>query len=325
MKLNTVLTIALAMFIVVGTANAQDKYFRGTTDQDWSKTSNWSDSSCTGTTGATLPGATDDVAICDGVTCDLDSGRTIGKVDVQGAGILNTGANTLTISEAGGLKLSDALAVLNIGTGAVACTADSTGTKHTIDGTLNLTDASSDLQFTTNSAEVTGSGSIVGQDDEAAISIASGKTLTNSLATTNKGIVGTLEISGDGNFTNHGIVNANGGDLLLIDITGTLSDNASASWKATSAGSLLEFTDSLDDHTTSISIYGDFQISHANAEIQIDQMDNLTSAFTTTGHLDMSAGLFDLNESVTMGSAGNTMNVTGGTIDLAAGMVFTHN
>jgi hypothetical protein len=316
MKLNTVLTIALAMFIVVGTANATTKYFHGTASQYWNNEDNWSDTSCSDASTDGVPGDSDYAIICDGVTCDLDTNDQVGKLDVQGAGVFNTGANTLTISQAGGLILSDALAVINIGSGSIACTADSTGTPHSIDGNVYLTGSSSVLQFNTNDAKITGDGAIVGEDDDAKLEIyTDDKELESGVV-----IQGQLKIYGDGDFTNQGTVEANAAGTLDIAITGELDDTGDVNrWKASSENAVLKFNSSI----TSIgdgSLQGEFVISgHSSAKIQVDK------ELTTLHRLNMSNGILDVDENLTMGSVANHMAVTGGYIDVEAGKTFTHN
>jgi hypothetical protein len=319
MKLNTVLTIALAMFIVVGTANAADRYFRGTTDQDWNETGNWSSTSCTGATGASLPGDSDYAVICDGVTCNLDMDDKVGTLDVQGAGVLNTGTYDLEISAAGGLQLSNALAVINIGSsGVILCSEESTGTTHSIDGQVYLEASSSLLQFTADSGTghtITGDGAIVGEDGSAQIEIASAaKTLTSGVA-----IEGQLQISGVGNFTNAGTVEANAAGTVDIAITGELDDTDGANrWKASSENAILKFNSSITSIGGS-SLQGEFVISgHSSAKIQVDE------PLTVQHRLKMSNGVLDVNQNLTMGSGTNYMLMTGGYIDVVSGATFTH-
>jgi hypothetical protein len=199
------------------------------------------------------------------------------------------------------------------------------GQTSTINGSIILEGDGSELIFTLFSHTVSGSGEIVGEHDAAAISIALGVTLTNTAT-----ISGALTIKGAGNFVNFGVVNANTCGTLLVNVSGTLSDSAGDRWRATAAGALLEFGDRLDDFTTSISLSGDFTLSHADAAIQVEEMANLTSPFTTTGKLTISAGLFDARENVCMGqdapaSPVNHLDQTGGAIAVAAGKGFVHH
>ena len=195
-----------------------------------------------------------------------------------------------------------------------------------VTGEVRLKGSAAKLEFT-NHHTVTGTGQIRGYHADAEITIASGKTLTNTTD-----ITGKLEITGEGNFTNLGTVEADTNGVLLVNISGALADSAGNDngWQATAASALLQFGNSLDDNNSSISLSGDFIVSNATAEIQIDEMTGLTSPFTTTGGLTISAGTFDAQESDTMGQDSPAdpeehLNQTGGDIVVAAGMTFFHN
>jgi hypothetical protein len=310
MKLNTVLTIALAMFIVVGTANAADRYFRGTTNQNWSNANNWSATSCSSGNNDGVPGDSDNAIICDGVTCNLDTDDKVGVLEIQGAGVLNTGTYNLELSLAGGLQLSDALAELNVGAGGlILCSEDSTTTKHNIDGDVYLTSSTSVLQFSTDDAEITGDGAIVGQDDSAQIDIATAtKTLTSNVA-----IEGKLQIGGSGIFTNQGTVDANASGTLLVSVATANSSDQDGRWRSSNGDAQLEL--SAGSYS---SMAGGFTITAG--EIVVTDV-----ALTTTGRLQMTGGLLDVQKDLTMGDATHHASISGGGVQVADGEAFLHN
>jgi len=325
MKLNTVLTIALAMFIIsVTTASGTPYTWQGGTT-NWGTNTNWSP------TG--VPNGSGDTVTIGDQTNDpiLDTSRTIGKVTIAAGGQLLIGANTLTTAaaldidsasggtSAGVLRLDNASSQLTL-TGAVT---------HEIDGEIRLEASGATVNITTNNSTFSGAGMINGQDDGAVIGIAEDQTLTNRLATI--GIVGALQITSSGKFHNQGIVEADyDGGTLLIDVSGSggtvpLTDTGVAKWRC-SCGGKLEFSNSLDDQSQPVSLAGDFFLSGADSEIHFDAQSYVGTFFTTSGRLVMSAGLLDVDESVTMGtSITETAEITGGTIDVAAGKTFRHN
>lgn len=246
------------------------------------------DASLTINSGATVT-AYSHVDVADSITVTIDGVSDVATLDIQ-----ESTSQTSTINPSGSIQIN---ATNSTYYGQLLISG--TGT-HTIQGS---------------------SGAIQGNSDDALISIASGKNLDS---TTN--IVGHLEISGSGNFQNNGIVDANTSGTLLVNVTGTTSiGGSSGDWKATANGAKLEFGGNLDDNDSdnAISMSGDFVISNS-AEIQIDELASLSSAFTTTGHLDISSGTLDSQGNVTMGSDGNPMNATGGSITVAPGMTFIH-
>jgi len=198
---------------------------------------------------------------------------------------------------------------------------------------LTLSDSGSTLRIAANHT-IGGAGAIVGSDPDAKIEIGYSGGTTPAVFTNSATIKGQLLIvdvsSQVGSFTNTGVVNADADGTLLVNISGTLGDSLGDRWRSTAADAVLKFGNSLDDNTTSISLSGDFTISNVDAVIQIDEMADLTSPFTTIGQLNLSAGLFDLHEDVTMGqdapaSPQKHMSKTGGNIAVADGNTFIHN
>jgi hypothetical protein len=106
------LTIALAMFIVVGTANAQTFY--SITDGDWNSNSTWSTSSCTGGAAGDYPQTGDTVYICDD-TVELKQAEKCGTLTIQQDGEVQTGQYELEIENPGGLTIDAKTTVLTMG------------------------------------------------------------------------------------------------------------------------------------------------------------------------------------------------------------------
>lgn len=191
------------------------------------------------------------------------------------------------------------------------------------DGSIVLAGATSQLRFTTNNHTVCGSGCIRGLHEEGGIYIPEGVTLTNTTT-----ISGALRIHGPGNFVNQGIVDANSNGVLRIAVTGTLDDTAGDRWMATAANSILSFESALGTISTDGKLSGNFIISGAaTAEIE-----NHEAGLRTEGRLEMSNGLLDVQENLTMGDDCNYLmsltddDATGSPrIVVASGKTFTHH
>jgi len=235
-----------------------------------------------------------------------------------------TAASACTLTVSGDLTISGILDVndcVNVtATGRIFLTGSGTlilngrngNNTSTINGRIELQGSGSTLRIATNDHTFAGSGEIQGQYCSAMIYISAGKTLTNAAD-----ISGCLEIYGPGNFVNQGTVEANGSGTLKLAVGGTLDDSSAAQWRATAANAILKFDSSIG---TLNSLEGEFVISgSSSAEIEVNQ------TLATTGRLNMSSGVFDLHENVTMGD-GSThfMGVTGGQIVVASGKTFTH-
>ncbi len=326
------LTIALAMFIING-ATAQAATYYSRTDGAWRTPATWSYDSCDGGAvgDSTYPDSGDDVIVCDD-TVTLSGTETCDSLTIQQNGEVDTGANSLTISDSAGLDI-DSGGLLDVsGSGGVTLTG---GGVHPIDGTIELDVANSDLTISTVNATLSGDGEVDGQNNGALISITAGETFTNALDTI--GITGALQITGAAFFLNQGIVEANDSttnrDTLLVAVSGAsstapLDDNSSGQWKASNGGHL-EFSNALDDQDARLQLQGDFFISGSGSEIQFDEQPNYSGAasypfFLTTGHLEMSDGTLDVDEDVSMGSINEYALITGGQIVVAQGMTFEH-
>jgi len=331
MRLLTIaLTVALATFIVDGALADTFRFdANGSASGNWNTGNNWWNA--TQSSRGNVPDTDDDTEILTGKTCTLDTDDQVLSLDVQGTATFNTGQYDLTLTASGALQLSSTSAVLNIDDdGVILCSGLSTATEHTIHGKVYLKDDGSVLKFS-DSGHITGYGAIRGEHSSATIKIAADKTLTSFLAT--GGITGALQIidddAGDGSFfENQGIVDADySGETLLIDVRGDddtnkegLTDTDIAKWRC-SCGGKLEFGANLDEYGEAIELDGDFFLSGTESEMEFN-----ASSFSTEGRLKMSGGLMDVNQSIEMGTTGDKlMEMTGGTIDVAPSMTFTHN
>jgi|GEM_PF-4806545 len=327
----TILTLAGAAFILAGSKAQGATYYSCGAGTDWDDPTNWSTTPCVGACQEAqggFPQAGDTATVCAGDTITLDSPEGITVLNVVGT--LNTGSNTLTLSKSGATY-----ADLNVtSTGVVNVDANGKvlisggGTGHTIesDARLYLKGAGSTLEITTRNVTITGAGAIVGQNDAARITTASGKTLTSTLGTV--GITGALEIDGGGSFTNNGIVDANDGtttgrDTLLIDVRGTLSDGSKADrWKVSANGAKLQFASTVG---TISDMDGHFVMTTGNpsSEIIFDH------ELSTDGRLQMSVGVVKVNENVTFdadyATDSDSLDMRGEQIEVAADRTFTHN
>lgn len=231
-------------------------------------------------------GQTCDIEVGWGSTVTLNGNFTADCLDV--AGTLNVGG-TLTI----------------------------TGPVSTVDGTVNLTGSSSKLKFTnTGSTSIEGNGKLAGQNDSAQVSIASGTCLTSYIT-----ICGALAITGAGRFTNQGTVDANASGTLLV-AANTVADSAGENrWKSTHAGAVLKFSDPASACIGQFGIMaGEFVLSAGVIEF------NTALIGASSRHLTMSGGALHVNEDLTMGNNSTDFaEITGGTIDVAAGATFVHH
>ncbi len=257
---------------------------------------------------------------------------TVSSATISGTGTVTTGAYTLTITGASGLTI-DADGVLNVNDGGTVVL--SGGGTPSIDGTINLlyTSSGSTLAFTTSDHTLSydsSAGSIVGANVACQITLGSNNLDLISYIT----IRGALEITDEAGsptgttFTNSGLVHANVSGTLLLDIRGTLDDGNvivdtdDDRWQAsTNASAKLEFASTIG---TLSELEGDFVLSLGEIEIN--------HALTTVGLLEISGdGTLDVNATTYMGQdfeqgvkLARSMSATGGTLDVASSMTFTH-
>jgi hypothetical protein len=312
------LTIALATFIVDGATVYATDEFESNGSGDWDNAASWT---CVtgGGCDSSYPETGDSAKVIDGDVITLDANAACGTLWIYD-GEVDTSSYDLTIDGSSGLTIeADELLDVSSDGSVTLC---GISASHTISGTMELDVASSTLSITTDDTSISGSGEIRGYNDSALISISSGKTLTSS---TN--ITGHLEISGSGNFTNSGTVDADGTGsegspkTLKVAVTGILEDSSGDRWKATAAYSVLKFDSSLMTISSDGKLAGNFLISSdATAEIE-----NHKQCLITDGYLQMSNGVLDVQECLIMGcGASSYMAVTGGQIDVATGKSFYH-
>ncbi len=304
------LTIALAMFIIDGVAAMADTHVfeedvdDGSGNYLWQTAANWDLGS--------VPSAGDEAEIRNGLTAVVRGTSDIcGFVDIQGNGEVVVEASAKLTLDGNGTARTSAIAS---------------------DARLYLEGSGAELAVIDDDHTLSGAGKVVGQDDAAKITVTTGETLTNSLTAVDPstaGITGHLEISGAGNFTNNGIVNADtGGESaarLKIAVTGTLEDTTGDHWMATAANSILSFDSALVTISADGMLSGNFVISGSSSA----EIENHEQCLRTEGRLEMSDGLLDVQECLTMGDNTNYfMSISGASgnpqIVVAYGKTFNH-
>ena len=188
------------------------------------------------------------------------------------------------------------------------------GGTSTVNGTINLLGAGSELKFTTYNHSVIGNGAIVGQHASAKIAI-DGYTLINCIT-----ISGRLEITdgaSTGIFINQGRVRADASGTLEISVD-EVRDSSQGLWQSMHCDAILLF-DSTIATMTAGNMDGDFELFAGI--IRLDE------PLTTDGRLMMSGGTLDVNQNTTMNADNNSLfcYICGGTIEVAAGKTFTHH
>jgi hypothetical protein len=320
---NTILAFTCAAVILAGdSALGANRYFRDVAgDQDFGNTTNWSGTSCAAGSGQTIPGASDGVIICPSKTCNLDADRTVRSMDVgdsgAGAATFNTGTFDLTLTDSAALDVSAASSVVNVNnSGALILTGGGAADLAASTSEVRLLGATSVYRVASSAAfSLTGDGAIVGSDASAGIEIGYFTGTTPAVLTSSVDIRGALAIrdvaSQVGSFTNNGIVEANASGNLTLAVSGTLEDSAGDRWLASSANSsTLKFDAALVTISTDGKLSGNFKISDASSRIWID------NPLVTEGRLEMSAGILDVDQDLTMGNdSSNFASITGGMID----------
>jgi hypothetical protein len=204
-------------------------------------------------------------------TLTIDTDRSTDCVCVHRGGTLNIAPGvTLTVSGAGG------------------------NTTSTIDGTINLQGSESELAFTENHHELTGSGQIVGEHNDAEITTA-GVTLTSAItiegALTMQAASTRSQLAG-ADFVNNGLVEANRANETLTIYNGTVQGSCDGEFKVATSNAALWFRSAVGD---------------------IDET-NMGCTFT------QSAGTFDIDINIdTRGPCSGTFDVTHGSLDCCQG------
>jgi hypothetical protein len=217
----------LVMVCSAGISLGEVITFDGDTDDTWGTPANWSTNS--------VPGADDRAVIPNG----SEFAVVIGGSDDFTVDSLEIGGDaTLTIEEGGRLVLES-----DDAHSCALCGGDA-GDDHHINGDIVLEGTQgtggSTLRFESGEGHIVrGSGSILGGAPECKLAIDTDVEVTNQLATTGNGIVGSLTISGvpfstspharDGAFVNDGIVRSSTGKIVLSWSTG-LDDTSDGEW-----------------------------------------------------------------------------------------------
>jgi hypothetical protein len=301
-----ILTIAIgAAFLATAAAQAADLYFDdtasgGAADMDWDNAANWwTDSGHTNAAGV-VPTASESVRIDSAV--ELGTGNGICESIEMPDGISvfvddgSGGARTLTIAGNGQTSNLGSTAIIHL-------------------------DVSGSKLLVSDDHTLAGSGEVRGTNANALVTIADSKTLTLEA-----NITGTLQIVDESmdqaSFVNRGKVEADGGNLLLVDVH-ELDDTAGDRWQATAASSVLKFASTISTITGG-NLEGNLRISGSDtAEIEVGK------ALTTTGRLDMTNGVLDVDANLTMGSSSKLMDMSSESsstpdIEVAAGAEFAH-
>ncbi len=309
--IQAMIIVVASLALGISTILADTYYFQPTGDTgDWSTSSNWkSGNSCSDITG---PGATPD-SDDDAVICATKIAEVTGTTAV---------ARNVTIEGVTGTRIdikptSGSSATLTLGSGSSPLTSNAAG-----EG-INLLDATGSsnkatLAFVSANHTLAGGG-ILGSDDLAEITIASGKTL---FLGNDSHIQGNLKIVGAGKFVSVGgdvVAGPSGGTTLLVapyEVDDDMFEDTRPRWRAYS-GSTLQFSSAI---SVMNSLVGNFAIGGGTDMIIVDK------AITTTGKLSLldSNGTLVVNQNLTMGSSGNGAEITAGTIEVAANKTFIH-
>jgi hypothetical protein len=158
----------------------------------------------------------------------------------------------------------------------------------TINGDLKLEANDSILRITANDHTLAGTGSVIGEDDDAVIQIGAASEANSLTLTSTTNITGGLEIAPNGmatgtmTFVNNGVVDANKSDNPLAICTDVVAGNGD--WKVTSADAELRFW------SGSTSLTGDFTVSSGTLKIY--------DTAETTGQLYFTHGTIEVGEGV---------------------------
>ncbi len=314
--------VAAALLIAPALVQAQTFCFTAADNNDWNDPDNWEDACVGGDPLNDVPSNTDVVQICDDVVAVISNTSAVAySINVSDS---STGALEITPSQS-------SAATLTLGSG------ESGPIQHVILGPVILNESVSGNDATIVLAAVShifkgfGIGEVVGKSSAAEISIA-----TTGMALTSDGtlIRGALQITGDADFYNYGVVQADANGTLAIRVDGFLKDSAAGvsvaeRWKATappSGTSILLFDGTFDFGPNPVtSLASHFVINSASAKITIDATPGPSGDFTTTGRLKLSAGVLEALEDAVFGSGSNFLDMSGGTITVAAGKTFTHS
>jgi hypothetical protein len=296
MKRSILTTAAIcAVLLVLCPAALAEYEWNGSTSKYWSNPSNWDRTN--GDTG--YPDSRSAiVTIVEAGDHDpeLDCDPNVGQISIISAGWFYTSDHTLTVDTSGeptGRLEIDSASVLVIEPGGGIDLDD--GTDHQIAGDIWLLPGAK-LHFGGNASVSpynSTNGEIEGWDNEdALITVAAGKTLTNHIQ-----ITGSLQIqAADATFVNDGIVEANHEDIdddTLTCYSGTFAGDGDA--------------------------HGTYKVSYPDSKLLFD------TGATATGlesDFEVTAGLLDID--INVWTSGD-LSFTAGTIDVAGGVSFKVN
>ncbi len=263
------LAVAMAAFFIAGTtAQATDRTFdaNGAASGSWNVAANWTDD--------VVPVAGDKAIILTGKTADVDTANDIcGQLDIQGTGRVV-------------IKISSKLTIDGNGTALTSMIA--------VSAKLILETSTSVLEIKDDNHTMSGSGKIIGQDNEAVITDAASEKLTIDTDLT---VQGALKITLD--MENNGTVRANdgsSGSRDTLELGGGETFTGDGDWQAYrdgTAGTRVDAILKFASGVTATGLTGAFRVS-AYSILDVD------ANVCTTGNL-----LFD-----------------GGTIDVAVGKSF---
>jgi hypothetical protein len=257
MKRTILTTAALAAVILMASGASADvtsKYFYyAAGSASWDTSAYWFTEPDGAGTPNSPPSSSERAVIQ--TACSLDTSKEVESIDVR---------NTLSIQD-------DRVLTLNNGS-----SSDST-----ISGTVYLVDSDSELAITTNNHTISGSGSLVGQDDDALITVASSRTLTNQTT-----IAGAMKIQGGASaiFDNDGLVVADdptsGSNTITCD-TGTFRGDYTGTDQGVYKvdGGTLKFSTGVDD----TGMDARFIITDSGGLLDIDENISTTDEFEQYG------------------------------------------
>jgi hypothetical protein len=313
---------ALAAGISASTGYATTFYFIVDSGA-WNVGTNWSTSSCNGSTANALPTATDDVVICGDNVAIVTNTNTISSAYAK---TLTVESDTLARIDI--TPTSSFAATLTLGSGSSPLTSD-LGSGFSAIALVDAAGSSNKATLAIVSADHTLVGDnsgglpvgIYGQDELAEITIASGKTL----ACRTMKVFGGLKVLGDGKFVSEGSTVEAGieaGTLLLApyELDDQVHSDVHPVWSAAGGSTVLRF-DAGISVITGGSLVGNFTIGPDPLDvIRVDE------PITTTGGLTITSGAtLDVNQNLTMGSEDHPCQIHDGSVDVAADKTFTHH
>lgn len=281
---------AAALFILdVPAAMATDHNWQGDVSSDWNVGGNWDQGTVPGPNDEAIIGDVTNPSYHDPVVPATPT-NAVGAIKIEDGGLLmvdtsSSGTQAVLTVDPGtetGKLIIESGGKLTIGEDGTVWLDDAV--THEIGGTIELTDQDSILHFddtATVGEHSSVSGTIDGQDDDAQIAIANGKTLTNEI-TIQGALVVDDAVAASATFANHGLVHANrtSAPWVLDVATATITDTSGNRWQASAnANATLRFSNCA-------ALSGNITVS--NGVLDID------ANVCTTGTLDFSGGKIEI-------------------------------